>query len=72
MKSTAYVQKFRARKREGRLLLPRIEIDNTIADDLFDAHLIKECDLEDPQAIAQAIVKLLQLLRKNISNLEFE
>ena len=60
--STCSVRKFRARKKEGKLLLPRIEIDGTIADDLVEAGLLEEWDAENPQAVADAVVKLLKLL----------
>jgi hypothetical protein len=60
--STAYVRRFRERKREGKLVLPRIEIDNSIADNLVEAELLEEWSTEDPQAIADAVVKLLRML----------
>jgi hypothetical protein len=63
--STAYVRKFRARQREGRLLLPRIEIDNSFVDDLVEAGYLEEWSTEDPQAVAEAVLKLLRSLRGN-------
>jgi hypothetical protein len=62
MSSTIFVRRFRERKRKGKLLLPRIEIDNSVADDLVEAGVLQEWDTENPQAIAAAIVKLLKLL----------
>jgi hypothetical protein len=64
--STKYVQQFRARKRQGRLLLPRIGIDHSIADDLVETNLLAEWDTEDPAKVAEAIVKLLKQLRNVI------
>jgi hypothetical protein len=60
--STAYVRRFRERKRESKLLLPRIEIDGTTADDLVEVGLLQEWDTENPEAVAEAVVKLLKLL----------
>ena len=64
--STVYVQKFRARAREGRLLLPRLEIENSIADDLVEAGFLSEWSTEDPAAVAEAVLKLLRSLRGNV------
>lgn len=63
--STIYVQKFRRRQREGLLLLPRIAIENSIADDLVEAGLLQDWSTEDPQAVAEAVLKLLRSLRGN-------
>jgi hypothetical protein len=62
MSSTAAVRKFRERQRTGKLLLPRMEIDGTIADDLVEAGLLGEWDTENVEAIAEAVKKLLVLL----------
>jgi hypothetical protein len=66
--STSAVQKFRRRQREGLLLLPRLEISNSVADDLCEAGFLSEWDSESPQAIADAILKLLRSLRNDISD----
>lgn len=60
--STCSVRKFRQRKREGKLLLRWIEIDNATADDLVEAGLLEEWSTEDPKAVAEAVVKLLKML----------
>jgi hypothetical protein len=62
MSSTAHVRRFRASQREGKLLLPRIELDGTTADDLVEAGLLQEWSTEDPEAVADAVVRLLKLL----------
>ena len=62
MTSTAHVRRFRERRREGKLLLPRIEIDGTTADDLVEHGLLQEWDTENPEAVAEAVVRLLKLL----------
>jgi hypothetical protein len=62
MSSTAHVRRHRERRREGRLLLPRIELEGTTADDLVEAGFLEEWDTENPEAVADAVVKLLKLL----------
>jgi hypothetical protein len=62
MTSADHVRRFRQRQREGKLLLPRIEIDGSIADDLVEAGLLQEWDTEQPEAVAEAVVRLLKLL----------
>jgi hypothetical protein len=47
--------------------LPRIEIDNSVADDLVEAKLLAEWDTEKPQAVAAAILKLLRHIGNDIS-----
>jgi hypothetical protein len=47
--------------------LPRIEIDNALADHLVEAGLLAEWDAESPAAIADAVLRLLRLLRNGIS-----
>jgi hypothetical protein len=44
--------------------LPRIEIDGDITDALVDAGVLGAWDEENPQAIAEAVLKLLRLLRQ--------
>jgi hypothetical protein len=60
--ATSRVHAFRRRQREGLLLLPRIEISRSVADDLVEAGLLAEWDTENPQAIAEAILKAVELL----------
>jgi hypothetical protein len=62
MSSTFHVRRYRERKRDGKLLLPRIEIDGTTADDLVEAGPLQEWDTENPEAVAEAVAKLLKLL----------
>ena len=62
--NAARLRAFRRRKREGRILLPRIEVDSSIADDLVEAGLLAEWDGENPDAIAAAVLKLLALLHE--------
>jgi hypothetical protein len=56
--STSHVQRYRRRQKEGRMLLPRIEIENTVADELVEAGFLGAWDTENPQAVIEAIVKL--------------
>lgn len=65
MTSTRYVQRHRRRQRQGLLLLPRLEICNDIADDLVEAGYLEEWSSEDPQAVAEAVLRLLRSLRGN-------
>lgn len=69
--STSYVQKFRARRKAGKLLLPRLEMDNAVADDLVEAGFLGEWDSENPQAIAEAILKFLKSI-ENIAEWDTE
>jgi hypothetical protein len=62
MTNTTRAQRFRERRRDGKLLLPRIEIDGTTADDLVEHGLLQEWDTENPEAVADAVVRLLKLL----------
>lgn len=64
--STA-LQAFRRRKKEGRILLPRIELSQELTDNLVEAGLLGEWDTENPNAIADAIVALLERLGDNIT-----
>jgi len=66
--ATARVQAHRRRKQEGRILLPRLELSQELTDNLVDAHLLGEWDTEDPHAIADAIIKLLERLGNDVSD----
>jgi hypothetical protein len=64
--ATARVQALRRRRREGRILLPRIEISQELTDHLVDAGMLAEWDTECPQAIADAIIKLLERIGNDV------
>jgi hypothetical protein len=68
--STAAVLRFRERQRTGTLLLPRIEVSNEVADGLVDAGLLSEWDSENPTAVADVALKLLNVFRNRISECE--
>jgi hypothetical protein len=65
--STERVQAHRRRLREARILLPRREVSRDQIDILIDARVLGEWDDDDPQAIADAIIRLLNQLRNDVT-----
>jgi hypothetical protein len=63
--STQHVRRYRQRKKQGVLLLPRIEVTAEMVDALVEAHLLQAWDESDPAAVAAAVVKLLRTLSRN-------
>jgi hypothetical protein len=68
MTAVERLRSFRRRRREGIILLPRIEISAELTDHLVDAGYLGEWDTEDPRAIADAIIRLLSDLGNAVSD----
>jgi hypothetical protein len=65
--TTSRVRAFRQRQKQGHILLPRIEIDMTVADALVEAGHLGEWDTENPSAIAEAVKRLLRQIGNDVS-----
>jgi hypothetical protein len=59
------LRRYRQRKREGKMSLPPIELDRSMIDALQEAGHLAEWDENDPRAVAEAVIKLLQFIAGN-------